>query len=61
MIYQEKLNCFEQKRYSVFLDKMYFTSNDWSQNMFVYQPTKKILELIIKMNTEYVLVGNQKV
>ena len=41
MIYQEKLNCFEQKRYSVFLDKMYFTSNDWSQNMFVYQPTKK--------------------
>ena len=33
------------KHYNFYLAKIYFTSNDGSQNMFVYQPTLDTLEL----------------
>ena len=45
MNYWKKLNCYQQKDYSFFLGRMYFTSNDGSQNMFVYQRTPNTLEL----------------
>ena len=36
---QRKLNSLITNDYNFFLGRMYFTSNDESQNMFVYQPT----------------------
>ena len=39
---------------------MYVTSNDRSQNIFVYQPTFNTLELKIGKNAEYVIGSNQK-
>ena len=35
---QKKLNSLITKDYSFFLSRIYFTSNDGSQNTFVYQP-----------------------
>ena len=37
---------------------MYFTSNDGSQNTFVYQPTLNTLE--VKKSTDYVLSWKSK-
>ena len=42
---QKDLNSLIAKDYNVFLSKIYFTSNDGSQNTFVYQPTLDVLEL----------------
>ena len=36
---QKKLTSLITKHYNLFLDRIYFTSNDGSQNTFVYQPT----------------------
>ena len=36
---QKKLNSLITKDYNFFLGRIYFTSNDGSQNTFVYQPT----------------------
>ena len=36
---QKKLNSLTTKDYNFFLGRNYFTSNDGSQNMFIYQPT----------------------
>ena len=36
---QEKLNSLTTKDYNFSLDRIYFTSNDGSQNTFIYQPT----------------------
>ena len=43
---QNKLNNLITNDYNFFLRRMYFTSNDGSQNTFVYQPTLDMLELI---------------
>ena len=42
---QKKLKSLITKVYNFFLDKIYFTSNDASQNTFVYQTTLDTLEL----------------
>ena len=36
---KKKLESLITKEYKFFLDRIYFTSNDGPQNMFVYQPT----------------------
>ena len=42
---QKKLNSLIAKDYNIFLSRSYDTSNDESRNMFVYEPTFKVLEL----------------
>ena len=42
---QEKLNILMKKNYDFFLGRIYLTSNDGSQNAFVYQPIFDALEL----------------
>ena len=42
---QKKLNSLISKDYNFFLDRIYFTSNDGSQDTFVYQPTLDTLEV----------------
>ena len=42
---QKKLNSLITKKYNFFLGRIYFTSNNGSQNIFVYQPTLDTLEL----------------
>ena len=51
---QKKLNSLTTK-HNFFLDRIYFISNDGSQNMFVYQPTLDTLELKKDKGTDYVL------
>ena len=43
-----------------FLSRIYFTSNDRSQNMFIYQPTLDTLELKKDKGTDYVLSWKSK-
>ena len=45
---QKKLNSLKTKDYNFFLGKMYFKSDDGSQNMFVYQPTLNTLKKTVK-------------
>ena len=52
---QKKLNGLITKDYSFFLGRIYFTSNDGSQNTFVYQLTLGTLELKIYKGADYVL------
>ena len=52
---QNKLNSLITNDYNFFLGRMYFISNDGSQNMFVYQPTLDKLELKKNKGTDYVL------
>ena len=52
---QRKLNSLIAKDYNFFLGKIYFASNDGSQNMFVYQPTFDVIELKKDKVTHYVL------
>ena len=40
----KKLNNLKAKDYNFFFGRIYFTSNDGSQNTFVYQPTLDTLE-----------------
>ena len=51
----KKINSLTTKDYTFFLDKMYFASNDGSQNTFVYQPTLDTLKLKKEKGTDYVL------
>ena len=53
---QKKLNSLITKDSNLFFGKIYFTSNDGSQNTFVYQPALDTLEL--KKGTDYVLSWN---
>ena len=53
---QKKLNSLITKDYIFFLGRMYFTSNDGSQNKFVYQPTLDTLELKKDKRIDYVLI-----
>ena len=41
---QKRLSSLTAKDYNFFFGRIYFTSDDGSQNMFVYQPTLDILE-----------------
>ena len=50
-----KLNSSTTKDYNLFLGRIYFISNDGSQNTFVYQPTLDTLELNKDKITAYVL------
>ena len=50
-----KLNSLISKDYNFFLGRIYFTSNDGSQNTFVYQPTLDTLELEKDKDTDYVI------
>ena len=57
---QKKLNSLTTKYHNFFLNRMYFTTNDESQNMFVYQPTLDTLELKKDKGTDYVLSWKSK-
>ena len=52
---QKKLNSLITNGYNFFLDEIYFTSNDGSQNTFDHQPTLHKLELNKDKGTDYVL------
>ena len=49
------MNSLTTKDYNFFLGRMYFTSNDGSQNTFVYQPTLDTIELKKEKGTDYCL------
>ena len=51
---QKKLNSLITKDYTIFLGRIYFTCNDGSQNMVVYQPTCGTLELKREKGNHYV-------
>ena len=58
---QKKLNSRITKDYNFFLGRIYFTSNDGSQNMFFHQPTLDTLELKQKVKTLITfLAGNKR-
>ena len=58
---QKKLNSLITKDYIFFSGRIYFTSNDGSQNTFVYQQTVDALELKKKIKILMMfLVGNQR-
>ena len=59
-ITSKKLNILTTKDYNFFLSRIYFTSNDGSQNTFVYQPTLNTLELKKSKTMIIFLVGNQR-
>ena len=50
---QKKLNSLITKDYNFFLGRIYFASNDGSQNTFVYQPTLDRLEIKKDKFTDY--------
>ena len=52
---QKELNSLTTKDYNFLLGRIYFTSNDGSQNTFVYQPTFYTVELKKNKGTDYVL------
>ena len=52
---QKKLNSLIMKDYNFFLRQNYFTSNDGSQNSYVYQTTLDMLEFKKEKCTDYVL------
>ena len=51
----EKVKLLSTKSYNFFLGRIYFTSNDGSQNTFFYQPTLDTLELKKYKGIDYVL------
>ena len=51
---QKKLNNLITKYYNFFLGRIYFISNDGSQNTFLYQPTLTTLELKKDKGIHYV-------
>ena len=57
---QKKLNSLTAKYYNFLLGRIYFTSNDGSQNTFVYQPMLDTLELEKGKGTDYVLSWKSK-
>ena len=57
----KKLNSLTTKNYNFFLGRMFFTSNDGSQNTFVYQLALATLELEQRIKVLIMfLVGNQR-
>ena len=57
---QKKLNSLITKYYNFFFSRISFTSNDGSQNTFVYQPTLDTLELKKDKRNYYVLSWKSK-
>ena len=57
---QKKLNSLITNDCNNFLGRMYFTSNDRSQNTFAYQPTLVTLEFKKGKGTDYVLSWKSK-
>ena len=57
---KKKLNSLITKYYIFFLGRIYFISNEGSQNTFVYQPTLDALELEKYKRTDYVLSWKSK-
>ena len=55
-----RLNSLITRDYNFFIGRIYFTSNDGSQNTFVYQPTFDTLELKKDKGTDYVLSWKSK-
>ena len=53
-------NSLTKKDYYFFSGRIYFTSNDGSQNIFVYQPILDTLELKREKGTDYVLSWKSK-
>ena len=58
--FQKKLNSLITKDYNFFFGRTCFTSNDGSQNTFVYQPTLDTLELKKDKGNDYVLSWKSK-
>ena len=56
----KKLNSLTIKDYNFFSGRMYFASNDGSQNRLVYQPTLDTLKLTKDKCTDYVLSWKSK-
>ena len=56
----EKAKLLSAKDCSFFLGRIYFSSNDGSQNMFVYQQTFSVLELKKEKGTEYFIGWKSK-
>ena len=55
MFKKKKLNNLTIKDCDFFLSRIYFTSNDWSQNTFFNQPTLDMLELKKDEGADYVV------
>ena len=55
---KKKRNSLTTKDYNFFLGRIYFISNDGSQDTFVYQPTLSTLELRIVRNQRDYLILN---
>ena len=51
----KKIKLLSTKDYNFFLGRIYFTSNDGSQNTFAYQPTLDTLGLKKSKRIDYVL------
>ena len=56
----QKANSLITKEYNFFFGRIYFTSNDGSQNTFIYLPTLDTLELKKEKCTNYVLSWKSK-
>ena len=63
---QKKLNSLITNDHNFFLGGMYFTSNDWSQNTFAYQPildklqlkkTKVLIMFLVRNEMEYIILN----
>ena len=52
---EKRLENLITKDYNFFLGGICFTSNDGSQNMFVYQPSFNLLKLKIDKSTVYII------
>ena len=57
---QKKLNSLITNYYNFFLGRIYFTSNNESQNIFVYQPRLDTLDFKKDQGTGYVLSWEAK-
>ena len=57
---KKKLNSLITKDYNFFLGRIYFTSNDGSQNTLVYQPTLDTSESKRDKSTDYILSWKSK-
>ena len=57
---QKKLTSLITKDYKIFLGRIYFASNYWSQNTFFDQPTLDALELKKDKGTDYILSSKSK-
>ena len=51
--FQKKLDSLITEEYIFVFGRIYFASNDGSQNMFIHQPTFNVLKLQIDKGTKY--------